>query len=473
MADITKGHAFSSGDLVTAAKLNNLVDDASIAGITEAAFATGSHIITSSSSAPSPATAGHVWWDTSGPEADGQGILKVHDGTRWQSVAKNVEQYYTNKSGGVLTYGDLVIFNTGVDRSVTTTTSAGNTLVAGVVASGTDGSGIVADNAEGRVVRSGLVVVTTNDPVERGDYLGASATAKEAYSLGSSPTVGAFGIAVKNTATNKWLVALSGHTVDYIQKSGTDFSLACLEAESAHDALVSSTNADMPIWRDLTYTETLADASVTAQTWTKDLTGLLAGQLLTVYAANVAIRADGDLSPTFPVCINDRPGGYRIVVTGPNFAWDTTLLDTLYSAAIWDVDGSTSYPDIPASSTAGNSANHMNRYLDRIHDQMPSGLSWYGTVEFDNPNSGAIGGFNAFRKMGWGLILKNISGTTFIPTDGDYNMTLQWLDRGRGNNAGCVISDSDEAIFLEEAAGSVLLGTLGYGFETELKAVTR
>lgn len=222
MANISKGLTFSSGDLVTAVKLNDLVDDASISDITEGAFAAGSHIITSSTTAPAGATSGHAWWDTTSPEADGYGILKIHDGNRWQSVAKNVEQYYWNKSGGVLTYGDLVIFNTGVDRSVTTTTSAGNTLVAGVVASGTDGSGTVADNAEGRVVRCGLVVVTTNGTVTRGDYLGASATAKEAYSLGSSPTVGAFGIAVENTTTNKWLVAMSGHVQAYVRPTTTE-----------------------------------------------------------------------------------------------------------------------------------------------------------------------------------------------------------------------------------------------------------
>ena len=229
MANISKGLTFSSGDLVTAVKLNDLVDDASISDITEGAFAAGSHIITSSTTAPAGATAGHAWWDTTAAEAEGYGILKIHDGNRWQSVAKNVEQYYTNKSGGVLTYGDLVVFDTSGDpadaQAVTTTTSAGNTLVAGVVASGTDGSGTVADNAEGRVVRCGLVVVTTNGSVDRGHYLGASATAKEAYSLGSSPTVGAFGVAVKNTATNKWLVAMSGHTVDYIQKTTTEVLL--------------------------------------------------------------------------------------------------------------------------------------------------------------------------------------------------------------------------------------------------------
>ncbi len=224
MANITRGHTFSSGDLVTADKLHNLVDSASIANIAEAALADGSHIITSGTTAPAAATAGHAWWDTSGPEADGYGILKIHDGTRWQSVAKNVEQYYLNSSGGDLTYGDLVIFDTSAARSVTTTTSVGSTKVAGVIASAADGLAVVGNGNEGRVVRSGLVMVKTTGTVTLGDYLGTSDTVKLAKSLGSSQVVGAFGIAVKDTGTTdqKWLVALSGHTVDYVQKTTTD-----------------------------------------------------------------------------------------------------------------------------------------------------------------------------------------------------------------------------------------------------------
>jgi len=223
MANITRGHTFSSGDLVTADKLHNLVDSASIANIAEAALADGSHIITSGTTAPAAATAGHAWWDTSGPEADGYGILKIHDGTRWQSVAKNVEQYYLNSSGGDLTYGDLVIFDTSAARSVTTTTSAGSTKVAGVIASAADGLAVVGNGNEGRVVRSGLVMVKTTGTVTLGDYLGTSDTVKLAKSLGSSQVAGAFGIAVKDTGTtDQWLVALSGHTVDYVQKTTTD-----------------------------------------------------------------------------------------------------------------------------------------------------------------------------------------------------------------------------------------------------------
>ena len=43
---------------------------------------------------------------------------------------------YVNKSGGALAVGDVVVIDTTVDQAVTTTTSAGSTLVAGVVAIG-------------------------------------------------------------------------------------------------------------------------------------------------------------------------------------------------------------------------------------------------------------------------------------------------------------------------------------------------
>lgn len=210
MANITRGFTFSSGDLVTAAKLHSLVDSASISGLTQAALASSSNLITSGGTAPGSPAVGQAWWDTSTTEADGNGILKIYDGTRWQSASKNQEQALTNRSGGSLTHGDVVVLDTSADNSVTTTTTEASTDFLGIAATGTDGASTIGDQSEGRFVQSGLVVVNTTGTVARGDYLGTSGTVKLAKSLGASPAKGAFGRAIKNTATDKWLVLMSG-----------------------------------------------------------------------------------------------------------------------------------------------------------------------------------------------------------------------------------------------------------------------
>jgi len=218
MANISKGHAFSDGEQVTAVKLNSLVDDATIAGITSAAFSSGSHIITSSATTPTGVAAGSAWWDTTATEAEGNGILKIYDGTTWQSVAKNVENLLTNAAA--VEAGDLVVFKNSADSSIETTTTEGITSIAGVVATATASSGLA------RVVRCGVVRVKTDGVVVRGDYLGTSTVAGSAKSLGSTQVAGAFGIAIEGpVTTNVWLVALSGHTVDYVQKTATDVLL--------------------------------------------------------------------------------------------------------------------------------------------------------------------------------------------------------------------------------------------------------
>ena len=172
MANITRGFTFSSGDLVTAAKLHSLVDSASVSGVTQAAMSSGSNLITSGGTAPGSPAVGQAWWDTSTTEADGNGILKIYDGTRWQSASKNQEQALTNRSGESLTHGDVVVLNTSADNSVTTTTTEASTDFLGIAATGTDGASTIGDQSEGRFVQSGLVVVNTTGTVARGDYLG-------------------------------------------------------------------------------------------------------------------------------------------------------------------------------------------------------------------------------------------------------------------------------------------------------------
>ena len=71
MANITRGFTFSSGDLVTAAKLHSLVDSASVSGVTQAAMSSGSNLITSGGTAPGSPAVGQAWWFVRGGEVGG------------------------------------------------------------------------------------------------------------------------------------------------------------------------------------------------------------------------------------------------------------------------------------------------------------------------------------------------------------------------------------------------------------------
>ena len=95
----------------------------------------------------------------------------------------------TNKSGGALAKGDVVIVDSANDNAVTTTTSAGTTVTVGVVV---EENGI-ANNASGRVQFGGHVgLVTVNASVTRGHYGTTHTVAKQATDGGASRVVGSF-----------------------------------------------------------------------------------------------------------------------------------------------------------------------------------------------------------------------------------------------------------------------------------------
>ena len=77
----------------------------------------------------------------------------------------------TNKSGGVLDEGDVVIQDTATDDAFTTTTSVGSELVLGVVAE------TIADDAAGRVITNGYAAIVEVDAATtRGQYLKTGTT---------------------------------------------------------------------------------------------------------------------------------------------------------------------------------------------------------------------------------------------------------------------------------------------------------
>lgn len=83
-----------------------------------------------------------------------------------------------NNSAGILRTGDVVKWDTGADRAVTTTTTANDSLVAGVWV------GTTAPGSYGRLQRSGVGLVRVNAAVARGVALSTSTTAKQAQANG-------------------------------------------------------------------------------------------------------------------------------------------------------------------------------------------------------------------------------------------------------------------------------------------------
>ncbi len=93
----------------------------------------------------------------------------------------------TNKSGGGVVLGDVVIVDTANDASFTTTTSAASTATIGVVQE------TIANNATGRVLLAGYAsLINVNASVTRGNFGGTHTVAKQAASLGATRVAGAF-----------------------------------------------------------------------------------------------------------------------------------------------------------------------------------------------------------------------------------------------------------------------------------------
>ncbi len=93
----------------------------------------------------------------------------------------------TNKSGGGVVLGDVVILDTANDNAFTTTTSASTTAIVGVAQE------TIANNATGRVQFGGYTaLVNVNASVTRGHYGVTHTVAKQAADGGASRTTGTF-----------------------------------------------------------------------------------------------------------------------------------------------------------------------------------------------------------------------------------------------------------------------------------------
>jgi len=103
----------------------------------------------------------------------------------------------TNKSGGSVAAGDVVILDGGNDQAFTTTTRESDLRIVGVATEA------IAVDASGRIARYGVIaVVNVTGAIARGEWLVTSTTVKLAKSSlsYSKPTDGGLGIALTATA---------------------------------------------------------------------------------------------------------------------------------------------------------------------------------------------------------------------------------------------------------------------------------
>lgn len=107
--------------------------------------------------------------------------------TTTNTYGRQVVVPLTNKSGGGVIAGDVVVVGTANNDAFTTTNSAGFTGTVGVAQE------TIADNATGRVLISGYAaLINTTASVTRQNFGTTSTTVKKAVDAGSSRTVGTF-----------------------------------------------------------------------------------------------------------------------------------------------------------------------------------------------------------------------------------------------------------------------------------------
>lgn len=175
MANLNKGTTFVSGGEVTAAKLNDMVDNATITDITATDLASNNAMVTIGTA---PANkAGNLYFDNGSNSTFGakNGELLVYSGGMFHSAAENVETVMTFLSTESPVVGSVMTLDTTTNDQVKMSSVANDTSVVGVVAE--------TSSTKARVVRTGYAKVKCNASLtdaNRGNYLVASATAGQA-----------------------------------------------------------------------------------------------------------------------------------------------------------------------------------------------------------------------------------------------------------------------------------------------------
>lgn len=165
------GNSYTTGDIVTAAKLNDMVNKATPQNFNRDHFATNSKIITTGSTAPSTPAFGEIWGDSTNT------LLNSWDGNDWTSFWPRQELIFTAQS--TISAGDVVVFDSGNASSVLTTSTANSVGVVGVATSAATTGGNV------KVCVQGVVPVNVTGSTSIGDWLETSTTAGAADPVSS------------------------------------------------------------------------------------------------------------------------------------------------------------------------------------------------------------------------------------------------------------------------------------------------
>ena len=265
MANLNKGTTFVSGGEVTAAKLNDMVDNATITDITATDLASNNAMVTIGTA---PANkAGNLYFDNGSNSTFGakNGELLVYSGGMFHSAAENVETVMTFLSTESPVVGSVMTLDTTTNDQVKMSSVANDTSVVGVVAE--------TSSTKARVVRTGYAKVKCNASLtdaNRGNYLVASATAGQATTA-SVIEAGTFGRIMS--------IDLSDDTIAYAmifpatQPSGTAYPVSF--SNTTHRSSQLSITASNGTASDVTADSFTISGVPLAQPYVIDLSGFV------------------------------------------------------------------------------------------------------------------------------------------------------------------------------------------------------
>lgn len=226
-ATISRGKTFGATETVTNTKLHQLVDNATISGIDQTNIASGYGLAIRSTSAPTSTDA--IWVDTNCSPP----VVKIYSGSEW--VVTGAYAVLTNKSGGSIAAGDVVVVDTTTAGSFTTSTVGSDITVLGVAMQS------IANNADGVIALAGARVlnVAVDGTVTKGQFLKTSTVAKQATPTSTGDT-GVFAIALSSRS--------GAGALDEVLLIGTNVTSAGLSAASQAEmeAASSTTKAVTP-----------------------------------------------------------------------------------------------------------------------------------------------------------------------------------------------------------------------------------
>lgn len=201
-----------------------------------------------SPSVPSLTQSANVMWEI--PLADiavANGFVSISNAnitprTEWANAAEGVYlDNVLNNSGGTLNTGDVVIWDSTANNAITTTTTLGNKLLAGVWV------GRTANGGYGRVLVDGIGYVNGGAAITRGDILVSSTVAKQAVTNSSFSLDADVGMALETTSGAGLVLTYVKVKKNYFRQgyqplaAGVGYSNAHAFASSSALAAVSGT----------------------------------------------------------------------------------------------------------------------------------------------------------------------------------------------------------------------------------------